>query len=85
MNEKPTHTFEYTDSAGITHTKTFEYDPATFNKADEYDKWIRSLRTVYICQDKQNLLIYGCFDTEEKAIKFANGSENIAITPLTVS
>lgn len=85
MIGKLKHTFNFTDSTGFKHKKTFEYELGTIDLIEEHNKWIKSLRTVYICQDKKNLLIYGCFDSEEKAIKYANGSTNIAITPLTVS
>ncbi len=40
--------------------------------------------TVYLLQHKETMLILGCFQTEEKAIKYVNGSENVAIKKLEV-
>ena len=39
---------------------------------------------VYIVQDKRNLVIYGCFDTEQKAEKYSNNSVNAIVRKLEV-
>lgn len=41
--------------------------------------------TVYICQDKTKLIIYGAFLNREKAVKYANNSKNITIVALPVN
>ena len=80
------HTFEFRESGGKTHKKSFEYDPATFNVAEEFDKWKSEIENtkVYLCQSKDTLLIHGCFDSKEKALKYSGESQNIAIVPLNV-
>jgi len=40
--------------------------------------------TVYLLQHKETGLILGCFQTEEKATKYLNGSENVVIKKLEV-
>jgi len=45
---------------------------------------IKNIMTVYLLQHKETMLILGCFQTEEKAIKYVNGSENVAIKKLEV-
>jgi len=42
-------------------------------------------RSVWMVQDKFKMLVYGIFSTQEKATKFANGSEDLAIIKLDIA
>ena len=43
------------------------------------------MKYIYIVQDKEKMLIYGAFSTEEKANKFTNKSDSLAIIKLEVT
>lgn len=40
--------------------------------------------SAWIVQDTHSLIVYGCFTTQAKAIKFANSSNNMAITNISL-
>jgi hypothetical protein len=42
------------------------------------------IKTVWMVQDKNNMRVYGMFSTKEKATKYANDSEDLAIVKLIV-
>ena len=40
--------------------------------------------SVWMVQDKSSLVVHGMFTTQSKAIKYANGSNNMAITNISL-
>ena len=42
------------------------------------------LAKVYVIQSKENLIIHGCFSTYERAHKYTNGEDDVAIKELKV-
>ena len=42
------------------------------------------VRSAFIIQDKNTFVVYGLFDSEEKAIKYANNSENLNVSKVSI-
>lgn len=66
----------------LKRAKNHLFSPAFTIKSAEIE--INSL-TIFVCIDKTTLQIYGAFLNREKAVRYANNSENITIVTLPVN
>lgn len=78
------HTFTYRDIKGELHEKTVEGELSLEEQMQIHNDFIKEMKSkydkkVYVAVLKDKMLIVGCFETHESALKYSANSKNVHI------